>query len=118
MNSILQDMLANFSPQLFIALIGGLIGGLIGAEDRQQRYGRRLAFLLIIASVIFAGAVADYMMVSYNVKSMLILMANGVFVGIVSGHLMDAVRLASPKWSKRLVSVVGNKTIEKAKDII
>ena len=56
MNSILQDMLANFSPQLFIALIGGFIGGLIGAEDRQQRYGKRLTFLLVVASVIFAGA--------------------------------------------------------------
>lgn len=111
MNEFLQVMMANFSPQIAIAVFGGLIGGFIGIDDKMQRYGKRLAFLLVTASVIFSGAVVDYMATEHEVKSMFICMAIGVSVGIFSGHLMDALRLASPRLADKLVNEVGDVTI-------
>lgn len=117
MNEILQSMLASFSPQIAIAVVGGMLGGLIGAEERQKRYGKRLTFLLIIAAIVDAGAVADYLTSHHGVKSIFITMAIAIAVGVFSGHLMDALRIASPSLSKRLVNKVGDVAVDKIDDI-
>lgn len=114
MNSILQAMVTSFSPQIAIALISGLIGGLIGAKDRKKQYGKGITFLLLLASIIDAGAVADYMTTSHAVVSLFISMALGVVVGIVSGHLMDMLSVASPRLSSKLINRTGDAAVDTA----
>lgn len=117
MEFLMQAFLASFSPQITVALLGGLMGGLIGAENRKKEYGRRLTILLLIASVVDAGAVADYLTSSHEVRSIFISMASGIAVGIFSGHLMDALRVASPRLAGKLVNKAGDVALDKIDDI-
>lgn len=103
----------SFSPQILMAVIGGAVGGMIGISEKASRYGLRMAVLLVIASIVFAGAVVDYMITEHGLQSLFISAAIGMSVGVFSGHLIDALRLASPQLADTLVSRVGDSAINR-----
>ncbi|STY95222.1 hypothetical protein [Moraxella atlantae] len=102
-----------FAPQIMMAVIGGTVGGMIGISEKASLYGPRLAVLLVMASIVFAGATVDYLMTEHGLRSLFISAAIGMSVGVFSGHLMDALRLASPRLADKLVNRMGDSAIEK-----
>ena len=118
MDLVINSLAELFSPQIAVALCGGIVGGLIMYKNNRQEYGRSLASLLFISSFIVAGACSDYALTEYKVISLFIQTAIGMFAGVAGGCGMDAFRLASPRLFRRLVNQGGEAVVDTAVDII
>ena len=112
MEDALNMAAQRFSPQITMALVGGLLGGLIMYDSNKKDYGSRLARLLLITSIILAGACSDYLLIEHKVISLFIQMAGGIFTGVGGSCLMDAFRVFSPKLFTKLVNNVGNAAVD------
>ena len=116
MDHFLATVLVELSPQNIFGLIGGLLGG-IAASDKTK-YGKQLTIIAIIMSAVAGGAVTDYLVESYNYKNIFALMIFSCILGMPVGSIMDAITIFNPEFSKRLVRLFGNKTIDKLDKII
>ena len=112
MEDALNIAAQHFSPQIAMALVGGLLGGLIMYDSNKKDYGNRLARLLLVTSIVLAGACSDYLLTKHKVISLFIQMAGGMFAGVGGSCLMDAFRVFSPKLFTKLVTNVGNAAVD------
>ena len=116
MDQFLATVLVELSPQNIFGLIGGLLGG-IAASDKTK-YGKQLTIIAIIMSAVAGGAVADYLVGTYNYKNIFAIMIFSCILGMPVGSIMDAITIFNPEFSKRLVRLFGKKTIDKLDNII
>ena len=116
MDQFLATILVELSPQNIFGLIGGLLGG-IAASDKTK-YGKQLTIIAIIMSAVAGGAVTDYLVETYSYNNIFALMIFSCILGMPVGSIMDAITIFNPEFSKRLVRLFGNKTIDRLDKII
>ena len=105
------QILVSFTPQVVFGMIGGFIGGLFGID--KQAYGLKISILLLVIATISGSAVADYLSLSHDVRSLFVVCAASVPMGVLSGFLMDAIKTASPRLSKKIIKKYGDEPLDK-----
>lgn len=105
------QVLTSFTPQVVFGMIGGFIGGLFGID--KQAYGLKISIILLVIATISGSAVADYLSVSRDVQSLFVVCAASVPMGVLSGFLMDAIKTASPRLSKKIIKKYGDEPLDK-----
>lgn len=100
-------------PQVVAGLLGGLLGAMISIK--VELYGWRLSILFGIGSIICAGALAEYLTYSYDVKFILLHCGLGMLVGIVGNAGLDAINLAAPEQMRKIVKGTGEGILYKIK---
>lgn len=111
MDEFLTAFAVAFTPQIFIAMVGGLIGA--GFSSDVKTYGWKLTAYALAGAVLISAAVADSLIRYFHLEVVWVLGVAGLFAGIPSGALMDAIKLASPKLMGHLVDGVGFGIIDK-----
>ena len=94
-----------FTPQTVFSMLGALVGSLISAD--VKRYGWRLTILFTIVASVVGGAMSEYLV---NEK-IWALFALNVPTGMVVGTTLDVIRIASPRMIEKLVTTVGDNTV-------
>lgn len=115
MESLLNEFIINFTLPDIASLIGGLIGALIRID--KKRDGMYLTVLLVIASIIFAAAIGDGLEDRYALINMWWRFGAGIITGLIAGSLIDAIRLAAPDNSKKLIDKTLDIGIDRVTDI-
>ena len=99
-----------FTPQTVFSMLGALVGSLISAD--VKRYGWRLTILFTIVAVVVGGAMSEYLVNEKNIVQIWVLFALNVPTGMVVGTTLDVVRIASPRMIEKLVTTVGDNTVD------
>lgn len=107
----LTQVIASFTPQVIFGMIGGFIGGLFGID--KQAYGVKISVILLIIAIISGSAVADYLSASRGVKSFYVVCFASIPMGVLSGFLMDALKTASPRLSRKIIKKYGDGHLDK-----
>lgn len=105
------QILVSFTPQVVFGMIGGFIGGLFGID--KQAYGLKISIILLVIATISGSAVADYLSSNRDVQSLFVVCFAAVPMGVLSGFLMDAIKTASPRLSKKIVKKYGDGPLDK-----
>lgn len=108
---MILEIASSFTPQVIFAMIGGLTGAAFGIAKNQ--HNARIAFLLLVIGAMAASGAADYLVNSHGVTSVYVIGIVSMPIGLVSGFLMDALEVASPRLAAKLVNKLGDKTIDK-----
>lgn len=90
-----------FSVAIVFAIGGSLLGSLIATD--VKRYGRILSGLMVLAGIILSVSVADYF---FSPSHPWLYGGVGVFCGIVSPALLDALKGMAPKAIQRLINAL------------
>ena len=98
-----------FTPQTVFSMLGALVGSLISAD--VKRYGWRLTILFTIVASVVGGAMSEYLVHEKNIVQIWVLFALNVPTGMMVGTTLDVVRIASPRMIEKLVTTVGNNTV-------
>lgn len=94
-------------PHIIAALIGSILGCWGNAD--KQLYGTKLSFIMGVLTVSGAGALADFIEFdSADIFSFFFCFLMGGFVGFFGMSLLDALRIASPPFTAKLVKVVSD----------
>lgn len=101
---------AAFTPQVLIALIGALIGASISWDI--ESYGPRLTFLMTILTMAAAGVASEYITFEYKAASIFAHFLLGGFTGLFGLRLLDAMRLAAPGLTKKVVDIFSNSVLD------
>lgn len=104
------------TPEVAAALIGGLFGAAYAADIKT--YGIRLTILVSIGALLVVGAVAEWLSVRHGLNFLWILGGIGFVVGMATGHLLDATRVASPALAKKLVALAGDAAVDEIASLI
>ncbi len=107
----MDDFLVRFievlPPHILAALIGSALGCWGNAD--KQLYGAKLSVIMSLLTISGAGALAEFL--EFDSTSMLSIFScfamGGVF-GFFGMSLLDALRLASPPFTSKLVTVVSD----------
>ena len=99
-----------FTPQTVFSMLGALVGSLISAD--VKRYGWRLTILFTIVAAVVGGAMSEYLVNEKNIVQIWVLFALNVPTGMVVGTTLDVVRIASPRMIEKLVTTVGDNTVD------
>ena len=102
-------------PQVVAGLIGGLLGSLISIK--VELYGWRLSILFGIGSILCAGALSEYLTITYAIKFILLHGVLGLLVGILGNAAIDALNLASVDFTRKLVNILSNGILEIVKEL-
>lgn len=102
--------LAAITPQIFVAIIGGIVGTNISSDI--QLYGLRLTILTAIITLAMVGVSSEYMSVTWDNHSLLGHLLLGGIVGMAGMRLLDAVRLALPELMHSIIELAGKSTLE------
>lgn len=103
-----------FNIAIVFAIGGSLLGSLIATDSK--RYGIALSGLMVLAGIILSVSVADYF---FTPTHPWLYGGVGVFCGIVSPALLDALKGMAPKAIQRLINALCNraeKIIQDKKD--
>lgn len=98
------------TPQIFIALIGGVIGTNISSDVKT--YGWRLTVLTAIITQMMVGVSSEYMSVKWGNNSIVGHIFLGAIVGMAGMRLLDAIRLALPDLMHSIIDLAGKSTLE------
>ena len=113
MELLVEALYGLLIPQVVAGLLGGLLGAMISIK--VELYGWRLSILFGIGSIICAGALAEYLTYSYDVKFILLHCGLGMLVGIVGNAGLDAINLAAPEQMRKIVKGTGEGILYKIK---
>lgn len=102
--------LSAITPQIFIAIIGGIIGTNISSD--VSLYGRRLTVLTALVTLMMVGVSSEYMSVTWDNNSILGHILLGAIVGMSGMRLLDALRLALPDLMHSIIELAGKSTLE------
>ena len=111
MENFLAVLMLSITPQTVFCFIGGILGGIFGAY--KQKYPKPILIISVFASGIAGAGLGDYLLVAWHIKSLWGLTFLSIIADIPVGALMGAVEVASPSFSKRLVSKFETKIINK-----
>lgn len=103
-------------PQVVAGLLGGLLGAMISLKI--ELYGWRLSILFGIGSIVCAGALAEYLTHTYEVKFILLHCGLGMLVGILGNAAIDSINLAAPEYMNKAVRGTGDGLLAKIKLIL
>ena len=103
-------------PQVVAGLLGGLLGAMISLKI--VLYGWRLSILFGIGSIVCAGALAEYLTHTYEVKFLLLHCGLGMLVGILGNAAIDSINLAAPEYMNKAVRGTGDGLLAKIKLIL
>lgn len=98
------------TPQIFIAIIGGVIGTNISSDIKL--YGIRLSILTAIVTLSMVGVASEYMSYKWGTQSIIGHFALGAIVGMAGMRLLDATRLALPDLMHSIIDLAGKSTLE------
>lgn len=93
-----------FNIAIVFAIGGSLLGSLIATD--AKRYGYALSGLMVLAGVVLSVSVADYF---FSPSHPWLYGGVGVFCGIVSPALLDALKGMAPKAIQRLINALCNR---------
>ena len=116
MQGLIEAVYGLLIPQVVAGLLGGLLGAMISIK--VELYGWRLSILFGIASIIGAGALAEYLTYSYEIRFILLHCGLGILIGIVGNAGLDAVNLAAPEYMNKAVRGTGEGLLAKIKLIL
>lgn len=107
MENILVRLTEVLPPHIIAALIGSVLGCWGNAD--KQLYGTKLSFIMGVLTVSGAGALADFLdFDGADTFSFFFCFLMGGFVGFFGMSLLDALRIASPPFTAKLVKVVSD----------
>ena len=110
MNEFEMTLALQFTPQTAFSMLGALVGSLISAD--VKRYGWRLTILFTIVAAVVGGAMSEYLVNEKNIVQIWVLFALNVPTGMVVGTTLDVIRIASPRMIEKLVTTVGDNTVD------
>lgn len=116
MSGLIEAIYGLLIPQVVAGLLGGLLGAMISIKI--ELYGWRLSILFGIGSIIGAGALAEYLTYTYEMKFILLHCGLGILVGIVGNSGLDAINLAAPDYMRKVVNRTGDGLMSKLKGIL
>lgn len=94
-------------PHTITALIGSILGCWGNAD--KQRYGAKLSLIMGALTVSGAGALTEFLDFDRNdLFSFFFCFLMGGFVGFFGMSLLDALRIASPPFTEKLVKIVSD----------
>ena len=107
----MEDFLVRFieilPPHILAALIGSALGCWGNAD--KQLYGAKLSVIMGLLTVSGAGALAEFLKFdSASLLSVLSCFAMGGVFGFFGMSLLDALRIASPPFTAKLVTIVSD----------
>ena len=105
MDEFEMTLALQFTPQTVFSMLGALVGSLISAD--VKRYGWRLTILFTIVASVVGGAMSEYLVH----EKIWALFALNVPTGMVVGTTLDVIRIASPRMIEKLVTTVGDNTV-------
>lgn len=101
---------AAITPQILIAIIGGVIGTNISSDIKL--YGVRLTILTAIVTLSIVGVASEYISYKWQTQSIIGHFAMGGIVGMAGMRLLDAIRLALPDLMHSITELAGKSTLE------
>lgn len=104
---MLIEAAALFTPHVIFAMTGGAVGAMFGIA--KNNHGVLLSTILMLVGVMVASAVGDYLHQKEVVSSVFAIGGIGIPVGLLSGFLIDALEVASPRLAQKVVSKFDNK---------
>lgn len=113
MELLIEALYGLLIPQVVAGLLGGLLGAMISLKI--ELYGWRLSILFGIGSIICAGALAEYLTYTYEVKFILLHCGLGMLVGILGNAAIDSINLAAPEYMNKAVRGTGDGLLAKIK---
>lgn len=90
-----------FNTAILFALFGSLLGSLIAMDIK--RHGLILSIVMLLAGMVLSVSVADYF---FSPSHPWLYSGVGIFCGVISPALLDALKVMAPKAVKRLINVV------------
>lgn len=99
-----------FTPQVLIALVGALTGASISWDIKS--YGPRLTFLMTVLTLAAAGVASEYVSIEHGTVSVFTHFLLGGFTGLFGLRLLDALRLAAPGLTRKIVDIFSNSVLD------
>lgn len=109
-------LLQGVTPQSVATILGSLVGAFINSDTK--RYGLRLTALMTILTCAAAGALGDYVKLQSGDISIFAYVLLGGLTGIFGLSLLDAMRIAMPAFTKKLVNGITDTLITSIIDLI
>ena len=116
MELLIEALYGLLIPQVVAGLLGGLLGAMISLKI--ELYGWRLSILFGLGSIVCAGALAEYLTHTYEVKFILLHCGLGMLVGILGNAAIDSINLAAPEYMNKAVRGTGDGLLAKIKLIL
>lgn len=110
MDVFIVAILSSLTPQTVVAFIGGFIGANISSDIKL--YGLRLTILTGVMAVALSGAVSEYIAYKWQVTSLISHFGLGGLGGMAGMRLLDALRLALPDLTYKLINLAGKSSLE------
>ena len=105
MDGFFTTLTLSFSPQILFSLLGGAIGAFISSD--RARYGWQLSFLFMLAAILFAAAMGEYLYMSRGISSIFWLAILNIPLGMIVGSTLDVLRIANRPLIEKLVNGIG-----------
>lgn len=99
----MDELRSTFSLSIYFALGGGLLSSLfmIGNQYKNERI---MTVLLVLLSVVMSATLADYLFPPQP----WLYAGTGIFVGMLSSALLDALKAMAPKLAGQVIHAVGD----------
>lgn len=107
----MEDLFGRVVAVVPLHIIAALVGSALGCwgNTDKQLYGAKLTFIMGVLTVAGAGALADFLDLDpTKLFSVFFSFLMGGFVGLSGMSLLDALRIASPPFTAKLVKVVSD----------
>ena len=99
-----------FPLGIVFAIMGGILGAVWASLNDDDNWQQAVAEI-VIASVL-AASLAEYQL---PLSMVWVCAAGGIFAGLITGHLLDAVSAAAPNFIKSLIEKMADKYVPKEK---
>lgn len=99
-----------FPLGILFAIVGGILGAVWASLNDDDNKKQAVAEV-VIASML-AAALAEYKL---PLNMIWVCAAGGVFAGLITGHLLDAVSAVAPNFIKALIGKMADKYAPKMK---
>lgn len=99
-----------FPLGIVFAIAGGILGAVWASLNDDDNWQQAVAEI-VIASVL-AASLAEYQL---PLSMVWVCAAGGIFAGLITGHLLDAVSAAAPNFIKALIGKMADKYAPKMK---
>ena len=106
MDVFFTTLTLSFSPQIFFSILGGAIGAFISSD--RKRYGWQLSFLFMLAAILFAAAMGEYLYLTRGITSIYWLAILNIPLGMMVGSTLDVLRITNRPMIERLINSIGN----------
>ena len=106
MDVFFTTLTLSFSPQIFFSILGGAIGAFISSD--RKRYGWQLSFLFMLAAILFAAAMGEYLYLTRGITSIYWLAILNIPLGMMVGSTLDVLRITNRPMIERLINSIGD----------